>query len=116
MVVIFDVQDFHALIDGYLNQSVRVTHAQDIVPSLPAQILGYHHFAREVWQLPEDKRSDDGGGDPHVDGAGMKFRVCDGSGEDPTCHNSACFLGLCRSIKDHLFYLGRHMYSQAEEC
>lgn len=24
-----------------------------------------------------------------------KILVCDGSGEDPSCHNSACFLGWC---------------------
>ena len=37
--------------------------------------------------------------------------VCDNSGEDPRCHNSVCFLGLCTSISDHLQYLGAHMYN-----
>lgn len=37
--------------------------------------------------------------------------VCDDSGEDPRCHNSVCFLGLCTSISDHLQYLGAHMYN-----
>ena len=36
--------------------------------------------------------------------------VCDDSGEDPTCHNSVCYLGLCTSIADHMEYLGAHMY------
>ena len=37
--------------------------------------------------------------------------VCDDSGEDPRCHNSVCFLGLCTSISDHLEYLGAHMFN-----
>ncbi len=24
-----------------------------------------------------------------------KVLICDGTGEDPSCHNSACMLGLC---------------------
>ena len=36
--------------------------------------------------------------------------ICDDSGEDPTCHNSVCYLGLCTSIADHMEYLGAHMY------
>lgn len=41
--------------------------------------------------------------------------VCDESGEDPTCHNSACRLGLCTSVADHLVYLGAHMWA-GDEC
>lgn len=36
--------------------------------------------------------------------------LCDKSGEDPACHNSVCYLGLCTSIADHMTYLGGHMY------
>jgi hypothetical protein len=36
--------------------------------------------------------------------------LCDKSGEDPACHNSVCYLGLCTSIVDHMEYLGGHMY------
>jgi hypothetical protein len=36
--------------------------------------------------------------------------LCDKSGEDPACHNSVCYLGLCTSIVDHMTYLGGHMY------
>jgi len=40
-------------------------------------------------------------------------------GADPSCHNSACRLGLCTSIADHLTYLQHPMYrtqgSQTEE-
>ena len=42
--------------------------------------------------------------------------MCDGSGEDPSCHNSACFLGLCTSIADHLRYLTYEMYHSDAEC
>lgn len=84
-----------------LQESVRVTHNRDIVPSVPPQYVGFHHVSREVWQL---------------DGAkyfGSKVYmpwVCDGSGEDPVCHNSVCFLGLCTSIADHMHYMGANMY------
>ena len=94
---------------GYLDSSVRLTHGKDIVPSLPSShVLGYHHFAREVWQLPRSQLDDSV--------KQMQFRVCDGSGEDPSCHDSVCFLGLCHSLKDHLHYLGQHMYHRASEC
>ncbi len=36
--------------------------------------------------------------------------LCDKSGEDPACHNSVCYLGLCTSVADHMTYLGGHMY------
>jgi hypothetical protein len=49
-------------------------------------------------------------------GVERKLLLCDGSGEDPSCHNSACYLGLCTSIADHLIYLGRHMYQDGAEC
>ena len=84
-----------------VQESVRVTHNRDIVPSVPPQYVGFHHVSREVWQL---------------DGAkyfGSKVYmpwVCDGSGEDPVCHNSVCYLGLCTSISDHMHYMGANMY------
>lgn len=31
-----------------LQESYRVTHNRDIVPSVPLQIMGFHHVAREV--------------------------------------------------------------------
>ncbi len=45
-----------------------------------------------------------------------KLLLCDATGEDPSCHNSACYLGLCTSIADHLTYLGLHMYQDSDEC
>jgi hypothetical protein len=42
--------------------------------------------------------------------------LCDPSGEDPTCHDSVCYLGLCTSVSDHLLYLGRRFYHTDREC
>ncbi|GFH05988.1 lipase_3 domain-containing protein, partial [Haematococcus lacustris] len=46
----------------------------------------------------------------------QKVLLCDDSGEDPSCHNSACMLGLCTSVADHLSYLGLEMYKDSMEC
>lgn len=99
---------FKDFFNKIVNESVRVTHNRDIVPSVPPQFVGFHHVAREVWQL---------------DGAkyfGTKVYlpwVCDGSGEDPVCHNSVCFMGLCTSIADHMHYMGADMYHRnANPC
>ena len=84
-----------------VQESVRVTHNRDIVPSVPPQYVGFHHVAREVWQLD---------GEQYFGTKVYMPWVCDGSGEDPVCHNSVCFLGLCTSIADHMQYLGAHMF------
>lgn len=65
----------------------RVVHYADIVPHLPNEWMGYKHAPREVWYT-QDQSS---------------YKVCDGSGEDPTCMDS---LTLPVSISDHLNYLG----------
>ncbi|CAM6117488.1 unnamed protein product [Calypogeia fissa] len=77
--------------------TVRMTHAHDIVPHLPPYYAlmaerTYHHFATEVWIYK------------------IQFgrllwefeRVCDSSGEDPTCSRSM----TGNSISDHLSYFG----------
>ncbi|CAD7698250.1 unnamed protein product [Ostreobium quekettii] len=87
-----------------INHSWRFTHARDIVPSLPYEFLGYYHTAREIWQRDTLDPSSPSGVD-------MTYRVCDGSGEDPTCHNSVCHYGACTSIEDHMMYLGYPMYT-----
>lgn len=56
--------------------------------------------------------ADAGGGAADPD---ERMVVCDDSGEDPTCHNAACRLGLCTSVADHLVYLGAHMWA-GDEC
>lgn len=72
-----------------------------------AQVQGFHHVAREVWVVDVEGS---GGG------AEMKLLMCDGSGEDPSCHDSACYLGLCTSVADHLNYLGVSMYQDGPNC
>lgn len=53
-----------------------------------------------------------------LDGALVRqvLGVCDKEGEDPRCHNSVCYLGLCTSVADHLLYLGSHMYNGHPSC
>jgi hypothetical protein len=75
----------------------RVTHEHDIVPHLPPYYTHfpqktYHHFSREVWLTKV--------------GVGSLVynveKVCDASGEDPSCSRSASG----NSISDHLVYFG----------
>lgn len=97
---------------GVLQKSTRVTHAHDIVPSVPPTGLGFHHVAREVWQtrlqLPEPPVG------PPVQGMTV-YEVCDGSGEDPLCHDGQCLLGQCFSVSDHLMYFDK-VVLQGGDC
>ncbi|GLT76936.1 hypothetical protein SLA2020_485690 [Shorea laevis] len=77
--------------------TIRVTNEHDIVPHLPPYYSyfpqkTYHHFPREVWL--------------YNIGLGSQMyeveKVCDGSGEDPTCSRSV----TGNSISDHLVYYG----------
>lgn len=36
---------------------MRVTHNRDIVPSVPLQIMGFHHVPNEIWQASLHKYS-----------------------------------------------------------
>lgn len=85
---------YQQLFNLYIDESWRFTHNRDIVPSVPLQIMGFQHVAREVWEVDVEDAS----------GATTerKLLLCDATGEDPSCHNSACYLGLCTSIADHL--------------
>ncbi|BBN20210.1 hypothetical protein MPTK1_8g17360 [Marchantia polymorpha subsp. ruderalis] len=80
--------------------TVRMTHAHDIVPHLPPYytLLGektYHHFATEVWIFKIQ-----------VGRLQYEFeQVCDSSGEDPECSRSV----TGNSISDHLQYLGVYL-------
>ncbi|PIN03975.1 putative lipase [Handroanthus impetiginosus] len=80
--------------------TIRVTHEHDIVPHLPPYYhyfpqKTYHHFPREVWL--------------YSIGFGSLIytveKVCDSSGEDPTCSRSVSG----NSISDHLTYYGIQM-------
>jgi hypothetical protein len=101
-------------------------------------ILGFHHVSREVWlvDMPQQEQEQQAAQQrrrrrrlrgqptrPQPAGAGATQQaqeppeqviVCDDSGEDPSCHNSACRLGMCTSVADHLVYLGVHMYGGGE--
>lgn len=95
---------FSDFFEEHVTEAWRFTHGRDIVPSVPPQLFGFHHVSREVWLVD-------------VEGAGdvqQRVVVCDETGEDPTCHNSACRLGLCTSVADHLLYFGGHMYRGGE--
>ncbi|WMV34279.1 hypothetical protein MTR67_027664 [Solanum verrucosum] len=88
---------FASYYSKWVPNTIRVTHEHDIVPHLPPYYYyfsqkTYHHFPREVWL--------------HNLGFGLLSytveKVCDDSGEDPSCSRSVAG----RSIKDHLTYYG----------
>ena len=100
--------------------SLRLTHNRDIVPSVPPTWVGFHHVATEAWQVDvvegrargaAGDRKGKGGGGGGGGGGGVigVVGLCDASGEDPRCHNSVCYLGLCTSVADHLSYMGAPM-------
>ncbi|URD78836.1 Lipase (class 3) [Musa troglodytarum] len=91
---------FGSYFSKHVQNAVRVTNEHDIVPHLPPYYSyfpqkTYHHFPREVWV--------------HNVGIGslvyMIEKVCDGSGEDPSCSRSVSG----NSISDHLAYFGIEM-------
>ncbi|GKU85533.1 hypothetical protein SLEP1_g199 [Rubroshorea leprosula] len=77
--------------------TIRVTNDHDIVPHLPPYYSyfpqkTYHHFPREVWLYNIGLES-------------LVYeveKICDKSGEDPTCSRSV----TGNSISDHLVYYG----------
>jgi hypothetical protein len=75
---------------------LRVTHADDIVPHIPEELLGYKHTGIEVW---------------NYDDTDTNYKVCDRQ-EDDECSNS-CAPIHCTSISDHLFYLGAAIGSES---
>ncbi|WOK94719.1 putative feruloyl esterase A isoform X2 [Canna indica] len=88
---------FASYFNKHVPDTIRVTHGNDIVPHLPPYYSylrkrTYHHFPREVWLC-----------DIIVDGQeDVEEKICDGSGEDPSCSRSV----YGTSIKDHLDYYG----------
>ncbi|URE38300.1 lipase precursor, partial [Musa troglodytarum] len=92
----------------HVPHTVRVTHANDIVPHLPPyysrfQRKTYHHFAREVWLQ-----------DIEVESLAYSVeKICDGSGEDPSCSRSVSV----NSISDHLKYYDIELLADSlESC
>ncbi|CAH9087703.1 unnamed protein product [Cuscuta europaea] len=95
-----------AFASGYSQRvpnTIRVTHGHDIVPHLPPYFnlfpsKTYHHFPLEVWLY-------------NIGFGSLVFaseKVCDGSGEDPTCSRSV----TGNSISDHLSYYGVQLGSE----
>lgn len=70
----------------------RITHADDIVPHIPEEVLDYRHTGVEVWNYDDTTNN---------------YKVC-ADNEDKSCSNSCAPLH-CISIPDHLFYLGIHL-------
>jgi len=84
-------KDFHDALRQQVPDLWRVTHANDIVPHVPPEALGFYHAANEVFFA---------GGDTD-----LSYVICDGSGEDPSCSNRCSPLS-CTSVANHLSYLG----------
>ena len=77
----------------------RVTHAHDVVPSVPVRLMGFHHVPTEVF-YPD--------GDPGERGGGNETApvVCDGGGEDAACSDGEW---THTSVMDHLYYLDTYI-------
>lgn len=96
---------FSVYYNKYVPLTIRVTHANDIVPHLPPYypLIGektYHHFATEVWIFRVT-----------LGRLQLEFeRVCNGSGEDPSCSRSVAG----NSIADHLNYYGVYLRTEDE--
>lgn len=98
----------NAAFASYFNQhvpnAIRVTHENDMVPHLPPCYTyfpekTYHHFAREVWVY-------------NIGLGSLVYtveKVCDDSGEDPSCSRSVSG----NSISDHLRYFGVELMAES---
>ncbi|WZY75124.1 hypothetical protein YC2023_021508 [Brassica napus] len=97
--------DFASYYSLLVPNTFRITHDHDIVPHLPPYFYyfprkTYHHFPTEVWvrELSVLKL--------------VRFgveKVCDNTGEDPTCCRSV----MGRSISDHLTYFGVNLMCES---
>jgi len=65
--------------------SLRVVNDDDIVPHVPPQTFDFRHVEQEYWWT------------------GSKWKLCDMSGEDPSCSDSV--FPFSWSVPDHLDYL-----------
>ncbi|CAH8313656.1 unnamed protein product [Eruca vesicaria subsp. sativa] len=84
-------------------KTFRITHGHDVVPHLPPFYnhfpqKTYHHFPTEVWLR-----------DASSSNLGSVEKVCDHTGEDPTCSRSV----KGNSISDHLRYFGVELHCEA---
>ncbi|XP_022947717.1 lipase-like [Cucurbita moschata] len=95
---------FASYYSNIVPNTFRVTNGNDIVPHLPPFYSyfprkTYRHFPREVWLY------DVGFGSFIY----QVEKVCDGSGEDPSCSRSVSG----KSVSDHLVYYGVELSSPA---
>ncbi|GLJ45801.1 hypothetical protein SUGI_0963840 [Cryptomeria japonica] len=85
-------------------KTIRVTHEHDMVPHLPPYYTyfpqwTYHHFPREVWLYS-------------IGFGSLAYeaeKICDASGEDPSCSRSVSG----NSITDHLEYYGVSLQAES---
>eukprot|EP01023_Acetabularia_acetabulum_P025187 TRINITY_DN24123_c0_g1_i8.p1 TRINITY_DN24123_c0_g1~~TRINITY_DN24123_c0_g1_i8.p1 ORF type:complete len:333 (-),score=31.02 TRINITY_DN24123_c0_g1_i8:1489-2487(-) len=84
-------------------KSWRITNKHDPVPFLPPTLLGYHHVSREAWIVSGENLS-----------TGFDIMLCNGSGEDPDCHNSVAFFSF--DSLDHTHYFGLQLYENYSQC
>jgi len=82
---------FASYFNAHVGTTWRMTNQHDIVPHLPTKLLGFWHIATEVFYNTTST-----------------YKICNGSGEDPTCSDQYAF---DLSIPDHLDYLGIHLDS-----
>lgn len=83
--------------------TIRITNEHDMVPHLPPYYprfpqKTYHHFPREVWLY-------------NIEFGSLLYtveKVCDRSGEDPSCSRSV----TGNSISDHLVYYGVELMAE----
>ncbi|XP_038875188.1 lipase isoform X2 [Benincasa hispida] len=95
---------FASYYSNIVPNTFRVTNGNDVVPHLPPFYSyfpkkTYRHFPREVWLY-------------NVGFGSFVFqaeKICDGSGEDPSCSRSVSG----KSISDHLVYYGVELSSPA---
>lgn len=81
--------NFASNFSALLPTSWRMVHEDDLVPHIPPEdfIVHYHHVPTEIWE--------------YEDGV---YKVCDASGEDPTCADSVPKWKY--SNADHMTYMG----------
>jgi len=73
------------------SNAFRSVHTTDGVPTIIPQTLGYRHHAFEYWQNPDPASA-------------LTVRMCNASGEDPTCSDSIPSGGINLA---HLTYFNR---------
>ena len=77
--------------------SYRVTHGADPVPHVPPRLFSFVHPPQEVY----------------YDELNLGHKVCDDSGEDPTCADQWL---LPLAVTDHVTYLGIDFVAQWLKC